>query len=118
MSSTEESIEVMHRPSVQSSELADLRKALMAFSPNVDFREHDPGPQANVDWALPAALAIYVSAPLVRSFLSTLGSEAAEATIGAFSSAHRRINGRSKWLQAGGRVRRGPVISVALADAC
>ena len=32
MSSTEESIEVMHRPSVQSSELADLRKALMGLS--------------------------------------------------------------------------------------
>jgi len=110
------SIYVLHFPSVESSELGDLREALHAVSKRVLVRERQPGLQMNVDWALPATVAIVISSQSLTGFLRRLGGQGAETTTKVFFSVYRRIKGRSKWLR-GGKVVSGPVISVALDDA-
>ncbi len=113
----EPSIQVLHLRSIEPSDLADLREALSTVSENVELRDYQPEPQANVDWALPATAAIFLAAPFVHSFLSTLGSKAAEGVVTAFASTYKRIKGRSKWVRAGGKIGEGPVMNILLSNA-
>lgn len=113
----EDSIQVLHFPSVDPSELSDLRGALTAVASDVELRERQPGYQANLDWALPAAVVVLVSYPFLTGFLSRLGGKSADAVTVEISKLYRRLTGRVKWRSAKGRERSGPVISVELDNA-
>ncbi len=114
MKPSNDCIYVQHFPSVRSSELADLREALLTVSDSVVMREQQPSPQASLDWALPASVEILVPASFVASYL---GSLAANVTTKVVSSLYGRIKGRSKWRRSARKTRLGPVISVTLANA-
>lgn len=116
MEPNKESIYVFHFPSVKSSELNDLREALQPVSESVVMRERRPPLQMNIDWALPATVAIAIPSVFFTGFLARLGGRAADATINVFSSLYRRIKTRSKWLRGRKKVS-GPVISMTLDDA-
>ena len=117
MALDENSILLLHFPAVESSELIALRKELTVLTDRVDVRERQPGLQANIEWALPAALAIWVATPFVYGFLGRLGGKAADATLHVLSSLYERIKGRSAWSRQSGKTYLGPVIDITLVNA-